>query len=458
MSAHEVTRRLRETHFAGRVERARRQGAVAYGPWPGGEPAGPGTQDGPLLWNLLHLGRPAPHPPEPALSAALAGLELLNGAGGPGGWEVTAFQGVLAARDRAEPAGTGAVYIGEDSLRFTEAILQAGPTGRALDVGCGSGITTCALARGCREVTGVDLQPECLRATRLSAALNGCGERVRTWQGDFFTDFTPTAPLNCVAANLPYVPVPPALAYSAAGDGGPDGLDLNRRLLERAAGLLDPGDGMLVTRFQSLGDAAGPLLMPDIARFAKATGHDVSVVADGRVPPGVRAALTALHAHRHNPHLSRAAVLREVDAHMAGFGQPYYFACGLTSRSGGTGTVTFTDLSDGPLPDEPVTAAGRPPAGAEQTAVRRYRERSHDLPDGFWELGGAAEVAAPPERLTALLGALEEGASCRELAESVFADRFAADPLRARALYVTTELMAQCLVDAGLAGKRATAG
>ncbi|MCB5906289.1 methyltransferase domain-containing protein [Streptomyces pinistramenti] len=454
MTSHEVAKLLREHHFAQRVEYARRRAAQSYEPWPSSGPAGPGHDSGASLWNLLHLGSLAPSSLDSALTGQLADLGLTDRHSGPGKWELTAFRGVLAARDRAERPGTGTVYIGEDSLRFVDTILDALPTGRALDVGCGSGITSCALARTCDDVTAVDLQEECLEATRLSGALNGVGERIRTWHGDFFRDFTADTPLNCICANLPYVPVPPDLGYSAAGNGGPDGLDLNRRLLRDARHLLDPDEGMLVMRFQSLGDSSGPMLLREIGEFAKATGHDVSVVADGRTVPEVRAALTALHAQRHNPALSPDAVLAVIDAHQSRFEQPSYFACSLVSRSGGTGRVTFTDLSGGVGMDAGL-AAGRAPAGAAGTAEQLYRGRAADLPDGFWELGGPPDVAAPltalPELVRAIGDAPRDGITGRALTETVFADRFAADATRARALYVTTELMLNCLADAGLA-------
>ncbi|MFI1968725.1 hypothetical protein BLA24_11835 [Streptomyces cinnamoneus] len=451
-----LTGLLRRSAFAERVEHARRRSALPWEPWPPAA-AAPGDDTGSALWNLLHLGRRPDRRLAPALAERLTALGLADDAGGPGRWEVTAFRGLLAARDRpaegGEP-GTGNVYVGEDSLRFVDTILRARPTGRALDVGCGSGITTCALALGCAEVTGADLQQDCLDATALTAALNGLDDRVHTWHGDFFRDHTPDAPFNCVVANLPYAPVPPALRYSAAGDGGPDGLDLNRRLLRRAAGLLDPRDGLLITRFQSLGDASGPLLLPDIEAFAKEAGHDVTVVADGRTVPEVRAALTALHARRHNPELTSAQVLDIVDDHMRRFEQPHYFACGMISRSGGTGEVTFTDLSAPLTLDDTLTAVGGAPDDAAPAAVRLYRGRALDLPDGFWELGTADDVAVTEQRLPALLAALRgagpAGATGRDLAAEVFADRFGADPLRSRALLVTTELMAGCLADEGL--------
>lgn len=463
MRSCDVATVLRDKHFAQRVEHARRQAGQFYEPWPLSEPAKSEYDSGATLWNVLHLGIPSPIILEPALIEELAFLELIDQELLPGRWELTAFRGVLAVRDRTGREGASAVYIGEDSLRFVESILEARPTGRAIDVGCGSGMTSCALARTCSRVTAVDLQEECLEATRLSGILNGVGKQIRTWKGDFFADFNTDVPVNCIVANLPYVPVPPGLAYHVAGNGGPDGLGLNRLLLQHAMRLLDPADSMLMMRFQALGDAAGPMLLPEIDKFAKDTGHDVAVVADGRTWPEVRAALTAIRAHRHNPSMAPDEVLAIVDDHLQQFQQQYYFACGLVSRSGGTGKVTFTNLAgttssdlDNELISVPDTSSD-----AARDAIRLYRRRTRDLADGFWELGGLQDVEAPlhrlPDLMRVLVGASPQGIQGRKLTELIFADRFSVDAARARALYVTTEVMLSCMVEADMARVRRAA-
>ncbi len=60
------------------------------------------------------------------------------------------------------------------------------------------------------------------------------------------------APFDCIVANLPYVPTahiapaPDPVAYEprVALDGGPDGLDLYRRLLAELPGLVGPGSAV----------------------------------------------------------------------------------------------------------------------------------------------------------------------------------------------------------------------
>jgi methyltransferase family protein len=454
---------LHRTGFADRVERRRRRARSAYAPFcrqVGGVPAPdrPRGNDGDLLVGLLHDGVPVRGALDPRLAKALVGADFADDGLAPGRWELTAFRGLVAVRDRAAGPGAGQVYIGEDSLRFAEAILDAAPHGLVLDVGAGSGLTGCALARSSERVLCVDVLDECLAATTVSAALNGLTERVDVVSGRFQDlDLDRPGRFNCIAANLPYVPVPAGLAYSPAGNGGPDGLGLIRSLLKRAVELLDPHDGALVMRLASLGDERGPLLLLDDLRgFAAATGYDVVVVADGRVPYELRAALTAKLAGRHNPDRDPVELLDVASAHLRGYGLPLHLACGLVARSGGTGRVDVVNLAAPLLLDRPV-APSRPVAdvlAARDRIAAGYWRASRDLPDGFWELGTEREVLAPLERMQAVVRALADGATVRVSAERVFADMFAADPVRARSLLLTVELLVQQLLDCRLATAR----
>jgi release factor glutamine methyltransferase len=121
-----------------------------------------------------------------------------------------------------------------------------------LDVGTGSGVIaiTLALARPDASVTALDASPDALALARENAA--ALGATVTFVEGDLL----PSEPVtfDLIVANLPYIPSGEIAALSrevqrdplAALDGGQDGLDLVRRLIEQGAQRLAPGGSMFL--------------------------------------------------------------------------------------------------------------------------------------------------------------------------------------------------------------------
>jgi hypothetical protein len=452
---------LARTCFAERVEVARRGGFATYEPWPPPEVRGAGSGGlGESLWRLVHLGEVAHEHFDRPLWEDLCAVGLAAGVdeaerdgadpARPGRFELTAHRGLVAARDRPRAGARGGVHIGEDSLRFAEAILAVAARGRALDVGSGSGISSCALGRTCEQVHAIDVVPACVEATTLSMGLNGMGEKVYATLAQLDA-YEPPVPFDCVVGNLPGVPVPPGLTYPPDGAGGPDGLQLMRLFLDRCHTTLASPTGVVVMRFQSLGDEQGPLLLAELRELAPRVGWEVSVMTESRIPASVRAALTAHHALPVNPGIAPLAMLARTDAHLAGMGLHEYYASTLVARPGG-GSVTYTNLSGPSLVGRTLALVpGCDLAQVAAAAVPAYYGRAHDLPDSFWELGSQAFIDDPPARLEQVLERLDTPATVTELLEEVFADHVAEDPIRARFLYVTVELLCLCLLDAGAA-------
>ncbi|MEZ5303178.1 MAG: peptide chain release factor N(5)-glutamine methyltransferase [Verrucomicrobiales bacterium] len=124
--------------------------------------------------------------------------------------------------------------------------LKAGgtPPGQAIDIGCGTGAIGLALAieiPTC-QVTLADVSAEALALAAENAEMLGLGGaegegRLALVQSDLFA--AAPGPFDLIAANLPYIPAAeiPQLAREVqhdpmlALDGGPDGLDLVRRLI-----------------------------------------------------------------------------------------------------------------------------------------------------------------------------------------------------------------------------------
>ena len=131
-----------------------------------------------------------------------------------------------------------------------------------VEVGTGTGAISIACAK---EIAGAivlatDISEDALSLARENAEANGLGEgskgsNLKFAQGDLLDAVTDTAKIDCLIANLPYIPdgekgklqpevdkFDPALALF----GGPDGLTLVRKLLQQTEGKLSAGAPILL--------------------------------------------------------------------------------------------------------------------------------------------------------------------------------------------------------------------
>jgi release factor glutamine methyltransferase len=145
------------------------------------------------------------------------------------------------------------------------------PALRVIDVGTGAGPIAIALAVELRKrridgdvsLIATDASPDALQLARENAVGHGVADRIQFELGDL-VPWDATI-FDVVAANLPYIPsgdlpgLPVAASYepALALDGGPDGLDLVRRLLEQLGQVLRP-DGLA---FLEIGSEQGPALV-----------------------------------------------------------------------------------------------------------------------------------------------------------------------------------------------------
>ncbi|OPY59685.1 MAG: Release factor glutamine methyltransferase [Pelotomaculum sp. PtaU1.Bin035] len=151
-----------------------------------------------------------------------------------------------------------------------------------VDVGTGSGAIAVSLAVLVPEavVYATDRSFEAIETARLNAYLHGAGQRVLFFQGDLLAPLSGldlAGRVDLVTANLPYIPTKdlPALPRDvrlfeppSALDGGADGLDLYRRLIPMAAGILKPGGTLLMEIGCGQREAAAGLLQPPLREAA----------------------------------------------------------------------------------------------------------------------------------------------------------------------------------------------
>ncbi len=138
-----------------------------------------------------------------------------------------------------------------DSELVVEALVARIPEDReeplfVADIGCGTGCLGLAVAqlRPCVRLYAVDRSRAALACTKANAEALDIKSRVALLEGDLLAPVPAERPIDWVLSNPPYIPSaeipglePEVSKYEdpRALDGGPDGLDLIRRLLPAAA-------------------------------------------------------------------------------------------------------------------------------------------------------------------------------------------------------------------------------
>jgi release factor glutamine methyltransferase len=123
-----------------------------------------------------------------------------------------------------------------------------------VDMCCGSGAVGAALAAAVDrvELHAVDIDPDAVRCARRNLAADG-----RVYEGDLYEPLPVTlrGRVDLLVANAPYVPTEAVRLLPAEArvheprvtlDGGPDGLDVLRRVIATAPSWLAPGGHLLI--------------------------------------------------------------------------------------------------------------------------------------------------------------------------------------------------------------------
>jgi release factor glutamine methyltransferase len=144
---------------------------------------------------------------------------------------------------------------------------------RVLDLCTGSGCIAISIAKQLKAatVTAIDISPAAINVARRNAEANRVADRITFLTGDLFAPLSETTdarPFDILVANPPYIPSDQVakLDKSVRGfeprlalDGGPDGLDFHRRILDQAAARLKPGGQLFLEIAFDQGPAAESL-------------------------------------------------------------------------------------------------------------------------------------------------------------------------------------------------------
>jgi release factor glutamine methyltransferase len=182
----------------------------------------------------------------------------------------------------------------ETELLVEKAIawVQASPSRRRIaDVGTGSGIIAISIAVHVPEavVLATDISADALVVARNNAARFHVQDRIEFVQCDILPargDLQPGNQLDLLCANLPYIPTSTLQGLSIYGrepglalDGGADGLELIRSLLNQAPDWIAPGGRILLEIESTLGPqtirlAQKQFPQADIRLHRDLAGHD----------------------------------------------------------------------------------------------------------------------------------------------------------------------------------------
>ena len=174
-------------------------------------------------------------------------------------------------------------------------VLKQQPASRVLDVGTGSGCIAISLAVNCPNavLTAIDLSAPALDIARANADKHNVGDRIRWLCGDLFAPLAADERFDLIASNPPYIASAEIETLSAdvrlheprsALDGGPDGLDVIRRLIADTPKHLAPQGKLLIEISGEQADAVTQLLT------ANGQYDDIAVLKDlAKQPRVVRA-------------------------------------------------------------------------------------------------------------------------------------------------------------------------
>jgi release factor glutamine methyltransferase len=176
--------------------------------------------------------------------------------------------------------------------RLTKAPRPAGGQPlRVADVGTGCGTIAVALAAALRkrrvggdvEILATDISPDALQLARENAVGHGVADRLRFVEADLLPPVV-SFPFDLLLANLPYIPsaevdtLPIAASFEprVALDGGSDGLDPIRRLVERLREVLAEGATTLLEIGADQGDAVEAIVAEKLPGWSTSVARDLA--------------------------------------------------------------------------------------------------------------------------------------------------------------------------------------
>lgn len=114
---------------------------------------------------------------------------------------------------------------------------------KALEVGVGTGIIALTLAKTCKEVHGIDINPKAIEIARENARVNNI-KNVKFWISDLFINVEEKYDL--IVFNPPYLPGEPKNELERSWSGGNGGREVIDKFLKEVRSYLRPNGKFLI--------------------------------------------------------------------------------------------------------------------------------------------------------------------------------------------------------------------
>jgi release factor glutamine methyltransferase len=239
-------------------------------------------------------------------------------------------------------------YFGEDSVAL--ATLQTpAPGGSVLDLCCGPGLQSFVAAGSAASVTGVEIRKETCRITAINRRLNSLEDRVQivcdSVEGFAQVD---ARKYDRILFNPPLVPMVPGYKCSPVGYGGPDGLELTRRILELYHDRVTSG-GTIEFIGSGLGRKNHPVVADELKAIARrhGLGGRIHLLSQHLIEPFAPLFETCVLGLANDNGMDAAQARKILGDHFAGLGMDSYwlFFASFGRQKGRDKTMVTIDLT-----------------------------------------------------------------------------------------------------------------
>jgi HemK-related putative methylase len=166
------------------------------------------------------------------------------------------------------------IYIGEDSYLLAQ-LLQTIEFSNVLDLCTGIGLQAIVSGKKAKKCIAIDINRPALMHAYANVKLNKLEHKVHLLRGDLFEPLSRER-FDLICANPPLIPVPYEIPYPLYGHGGPDGLQVVRRILNKVDEHLE-NDGKVILLSCGMHFPSGINIIEELKNKFKQMHWDITI-------------------------------------------------------------------------------------------------------------------------------------------------------------------------------------